>query len=309
MEGPVFPPGERSDGSNIQGDASNLQTDTTELLDVQDLIYPDFSEQDLVSCSGAGTCGGGVPSSAAEYAKTNGIVSEDCFFYTALDDPCVLCSDWMDKLTRITDWGWVTQSFVNETAIKLALQDGPLSFYMDVYDDFYFYSSDIYERSGGAAYVGGHVVVLVGYDDVERYWICKNSWGTGWGESGYFKIRMGECETGKWVLKLWGVTVNNQAPELGEIELDLGGQVAKEGKEIVIQLDASDADSDSLTFSASPLPQGSTFDTNTGLFKWTPRHDQAGVYSIRFSVSDGIFEDFEVVNFQVANVKKAKRKY
>ena len=26
-----------------------------------------------------------------------------------------------------------------------------------------------------------------------NYWICANSWGTQWGEKGYFKIAFGEC--------------------------------------------------------------------------------------------------------------------
>ena len=43
-------------------------------------------------------------------------------------------------------------------------------------------------------YVGGHIVAVVGYDDAEQYWICKNSWGSEWGENGYFKIKYGECK-------------------------------------------------------------------------------------------------------------------
>jgi KDEL-tailed cysteine endopeptidase len=31
-----------------------------------------------------------------------------------------------------------------------------------------------------------HAVLLVGYGD--GYWLLKNSWGTGWGDHGFFKI-------------------------------------------------------------------------------------------------------------------------
>lgn len=36
--------------------------------------------------------------------------------------------------------------------------------------------------------VGGHAVLGIGYDDAERRFIVRNSWGTGWGQQGYFTI-------------------------------------------------------------------------------------------------------------------------
>jgi len=32
---------------------------------------------------------------------------------------------------------------------------------------------------------GGHAVLLVGYDDLKRHWIVRNSWGAQWGDQGY----------------------------------------------------------------------------------------------------------------------------
>ena len=36
-------------------------------------------------------------------------------------------------------------------------------------------------------------MAIVGYDDNTGCWICKNSWGTGWGEQGFFRIAYGQC--------------------------------------------------------------------------------------------------------------------
>jgi len=36
--------------------------------------------------------------------------------------------------------------------------------------------------------LGGHAVVCVGYDDNRRLWIMRNSWGTEWGDKGYFYL-------------------------------------------------------------------------------------------------------------------------
>jgi C1A family cysteine protease len=36
--------------------------------------------------------------------------------------------------------------------------------------------------------LGGHAVLAVGYDDVQKRFIVQNSWGTGWGQKGYFTI-------------------------------------------------------------------------------------------------------------------------
>ena len=34
--------------------------------------------------------------------------------------------------------------------------------------------------------LGGHAVLLVGYNQTKKMFIARNSWGTGWGDKGYF---------------------------------------------------------------------------------------------------------------------------
>lgn len=36
--------------------------------------------------------------------------------------------------------------------------------------------------------LGGHAVVIVGYDDATSMFIVRNSWGTAWGQKGYFMM-------------------------------------------------------------------------------------------------------------------------
>jgi len=267
-------------------------------------VQPNLSEQDLVSCSGAGSCKGGYPSMAADFIKREGVVTEDCFPYTAKDVSCNRCSDWQFKLAKIRDWGWVTTSTADKNTIINALQDGPLSFYMKVYSDFYHYSGGVYEPTPSAKEEGGHAVVLVGYNSNENYWICKNSWGESWGENGYFKIRMGVCDTGTWVVKVWGVNIVGRPPVLSPVP----SQTVKEGEELLIQLQATDPDGDTLTFKANPLPPRATFDESKGTFKWTPSYKEAGEYWVRFSASDGFYEDSKDVKITVINVKRGKGK-
>jgi|SRR5579859_6925188 len=40
----------------------------------------------------------------------------------------------------------------------------------------------------GEAPVGGHAVLVVGYDDANKQYIVRNSWGAGWGLKGYFRM-------------------------------------------------------------------------------------------------------------------------
>ena len=148
-----------------------------------------LSEQVLVSCSGAGSCGGGYIGSASNYIRDKGLPPEGCFPYTAANTACgSACYTYQSGTYRIQSWAYVTTTPVSVEAIKNALVTyGPLVTTMDVYGDFYSYRSGIYSYATGS-YQGGHAILLVGYDDAAQCFKAKNSWGTGWGEAGYFRI-------------------------------------------------------------------------------------------------------------------------
>ncbi len=179
----------------------------------------DLSEQHIFSCGG-GSCeyGWNVPA-ALNYLKEHGAPDEDCYPYRAMDNrppdygaPCgESCQDWQIRARKAADWGWVTS--YSEEAIKTALMNSPLPVYITVYSDFFAYSSGVYERVSDQV-EGGHIVCMVGWDDDQNCWICKNSWGRDWGEEGWFRIRKGTNESDIEASVAWVVPLPAEYPKL-----------------------------------------------------------------------------------------------
>jgi len=60
--------------------------------------------------------------------------------------------------------------------------------------------------SSGERRVGGHAVLLVGYDDASRRWIVRNSWGTDWGQAGYFTMPYAYLTDPNYSDDLWAIS-------------------------------------------------------------------------------------------------------
>jgi hypothetical protein len=96
--------------------------------------------------------------------------------------------------------------------------------------------------------------------------------------------------------------LTNQAPVL----LPVGDQTLSEGVPFTLALAASDADGDPITYSATNLPSGATFDAELGVLRWTPNFFAAGDYAgIQFTASDGNATSSETVALHVLNVNRA----
>lgn len=164
-----------------------------------------FSPQDVVSCSEYSQgCEGGYPYViAGKYAQDFGVLPENCYPYEGHDDSC---STKKCKRFYVAKYKYVGDFFggCNEELMKLELiQNGPLTVAFEVYPDFQLYKSGIYHHVQTAIRFNpfslvNHGVLITGYGidnrSGEKYWIVKNSWGTAWGEQGYFRIRRGTNE-------------------------------------------------------------------------------------------------------------------
>jgi C1A family cysteine protease len=148
-----------------------------------------LSEQTLISCGGAGSCSGGYIDRASNFNDSVGLPTEVCYAYIAANGSCTnACVNWKTSAFKTGIWSWVATTSPTADAIKAALVSyGPLVTTMNVYADFFSYRSGVYSYVSGT-YQGGHAILIVGYDDTSSSFIVKNSWGTGWGESGFFRI-------------------------------------------------------------------------------------------------------------------------
>jgi C1A family cysteine protease len=162
---------------------------------------PDLSEAHLFYCGNTAPdpCRAGwAVSSALAFATLPGIVPAACFTYTAGNQRCSLCDNWQSMTTKIDSW----QAITSVTAMKQWLSTkGPLITCFNEYADFYAYTAGVYTHTTGG-WEDGHCVSCVGYDDAKEAWLCKNSWGTGWGELGFFWIGYGECGIDA---MMWGI--------------------------------------------------------------------------------------------------------
>jgi len=188
----------------------------------------DLSEQPIFSCGGGSCDYGWNTSPALNYLKQFGAPTESCYPYRAMDNysgaPCVeTCENWQMEARELSDWGWVNSG--SELQIKNALMNGSVPAYLTVYSDFFAYSSGVYVRTSDHV-EGGHIIAIVGWDDGENCWICKNSWGEDWGEDGWFRIRKGTDEADIEASIAWLVPSPAEYPSLKyhayEVEDSLG---------------------------------------------------------------------------------------
>ncbi|GIY48332.1 dipeptidyl peptidase 1 [Caerostris darwini] len=181
---------------------SRLRVVTNNRVQVQ------FSPQDIVGCSEYSQgCEGGFPYLiAGKYAQDFGVVPENCSPYEGKDDKC---RTKQCKRYYVADYKYIGGFYggCNEDLMKMELvKNGPIAVSFMVYDDFFQYSGGIYHFTGIQNYrfdpfsITNHAVLTVGYGadkkTGEKFWIVKNSWGSSWGESGYFRIRRGTNECG-----------------------------------------------------------------------------------------------------------------
>ena len=156
-----------------------------------------LSEQELLDCDDVDYgCRGGLPYQAvAEIMRLGGLVKESDYKYKGFPYSCSL-----DKSKIVATVVGREKIGTNEgTMAYYIAANGPASVCLN--------ANMMKSYKGGVAHPRrdlcdpqklNHGVLMAGYgvEDGLPFWLIKNSWGTSWGEDGYYKIYRGDGSCG-----------------------------------------------------------------------------------------------------------------
>jgi C1A family cysteine protease len=163
-----------------------------------------LSEQFLVSCNRNGWgCDGGWwahdyhINTLGSQQSVPGAVLEADMPYTATNGTCRTISNHPYKLTNWYTIAGYTVPSVDQ--IKNAISAyGPVAAAICTGPAFSNYRTGVFSTNEASTCPSGvnHAIVLTGWDDATQSWVLRNSWGAGWGEAGYMRIKWGTSNVG-----------------------------------------------------------------------------------------------------------------
>ena len=193
----------------------------------------------VINCRGGGSCQGGNPAKVYEFAHSMGIPDATCMNYEAREpdapvcDPFYVCRNCDEPVPLTEESGleycWTITEFKTHFVSEYGYVKGVDSMKAEIYargpiscgvkntPKFAAYQGGIYSESTLST-VPNHEVAVVGWGttaDGQEYWIGRNSWGTNWGEQGFFRINMHSYNLGINTDCTWGVPVTD--PEEQEL--------------------------------------------------------------------------------------------
>merc|ERR1740117_360201 len=174
-----------------------------------------LNAQVIVNCGAGGSCEGGNPGGVYEFANTNGIPDSSCEQYVAHDPknfdctaidmckdcsppPCPIGKTCQDQCRPVKYKKYYASNYYSlENADKMKadlFKYGPISCGIEATPAFDKYTGGVYSEYKEYPEIN-HEIAVVGWGHDEKskkdFWIGRNSWGTYWGEDGFFRMEMG----------------------------------------------------------------------------------------------------------------------
>lgn len=162
---------------------SDLKVDLSRL----DLYYNERSIEGTVS-EDSGASMRDIGKAIAKY----GVCEESFFPYVTEKFADAPSADAVSNALNYVVKSYYSVSTVDEIKSVLAVKQQPVMIGIQVYESF---ESETTAATGKVKLptkrdklLGGHAVLVVGYDNKHKWFIVRNSWGPDWGDKGYFYL-------------------------------------------------------------------------------------------------------------------------
>jgi cathepsin C len=198
-----------------QGDCGSCYTiSTVHMLQARNKIRsgnphgPKFSVSFPLYCSEYNQgCDGGYGFLQSKWNEDVGLVPEHCAPFSQGGGSCKISSDCNlgGKRYRATGHHYVGGYYGGadpDSIRKELVEHGPMVMSFEPQEDFMYYKNGVYKSSPNKIHQEweqvDHAVLLVGFGSAktDAYWTMQNSWGSDWGEDGYFRMKRGTDESG-----------------------------------------------------------------------------------------------------------------
>ncbi|XP_026333243.1 zingipain-2-like [Hyposmocoma kahamanoa] len=149
-----------------------------------------LSEQQIVDCdrTNHGCHGGDMVKAIEEIIRVGGQMSLNDYPYRGSEGDCLFNASKVQ--VKVTDC--VTYDPKNEDdLVKMLYNQGPIAVAMDS-TDLHPYRSGIMNKCRMTKCKHGVLLVGYGVEGNTKFWRFKNSWGTNFGEDGYFRVERGK---------------------------------------------------------------------------------------------------------------------
>jgi len=143
-------------------------------------------------CGGTGGCDGATGELAYQYMVDHGIPLESEVGYTAQTQQCENTNPdgpySSNKRVMLSGWNQLPSNKLQPLQQALTTE-GPAVVSVDA-NNWFDYTSGIFDGCDNENPVLGHAVLLVGYgeENGKGYWRIQNSWGSDWGEAGHIRM-------------------------------------------------------------------------------------------------------------------------